>query len=92
MTTTLTRVPEPREISEKNADRIRRALAGVDQAQDELEKAVARALLDGASIRAVRAASGLSENTIQKYGARHGWPTKENRANFNASKYPRSTR
>lgn len=79
-------VPEPRDIADKDAERIIKALQGVDDAQEELEKAVARALLNGASIRAV-AALGLSPNTVQKYGRAHGWPTKENRRNFNASKF-----
>ncbi len=66
-------------------------MAGLRKAQDELEKAVAQALLDGASIRAV-AELGLSPNTVQKYGARHGWPTDENRRRFNESRWGRQER
>ena len=62
-------VPDPREIDPADADRIRSAMASLREAQDELEKAVAQALLSGASIRAV-AELGLSPNTVQKYGAR----------------------
>ncbi len=57
-------------------------------AQDELERAVAGAPLDGASVRAV-AELGLSPNTVQKYGPAHGWPTEENRLRFNESRWDR---
>jgi hypothetical protein len=81
-------VPDPRPISAQNAQRIRTALAGVRAAQDALEKAVARALLDGASVRAV-SELGMSPNTVQKYGRAHGWPTEENRLRFNESRWDR---
>jgi uncharacterized protein YjcR len=84
-------VPDPREIHPAHADRIRAATASLREAQDELEKAVAEALLAGASIRAV-AELGLSPNTVQKYGARHGWPTEENRRRFNESRWDRQER
>lgn len=87
VTTTLPRVPEPREITEKDAQDIRDALAAREKSQTAVEKAVARALLHGASIRAVQEATGLSPNTIRGYGLAHGWPTPENRANFNKSRY-----
>lgn len=90
MTTTLARVPEPRDITDADAKRINDALAARERSQLDVEKAVARALLNGASIRAVQDATGLSPNTIQKYGYAHGWPTKENRANFNATRQRRS--
>jgi hypothetical protein len=75
-------------ISDGDAKRIRAALAGVRAAQDELEKAVAGALLDGASVRAV-SELGLSPNTVTKYGRAHGWPTEENRLRFNESRWDR---
>ena len=84
-------VPDAREIEPADADRIRTALIGVRDAQDELEKAVARALLNGASVRAV-AELGLSPNTVQKYGRAHGWPTEENRRRFNESRWDRQER
>ena len=84
-------MPDAREIEAADADRIRVALAGVRDAQAELEEAVAQALLAGASIRAV-AELGLSPNTVQKYGARHGWPTEENRSRFNESRSDREER
>jgi uncharacterized protein YjcR len=84
-------VPDAREIEPADADRIRTALTGVRDAQDEMEKAVARALLNGASVRAV-AELGLSPNTVQKYGRAHGWPTEENRRRFNESRWDRQER
>jgi len=42
-------------------------------AQETLEKAVAQALRNGASVRSV-AELGLSANTVQKYGRAHGCP------------------
>jgi hypothetical protein len=74
-------MPDVRDIGPADADRIRIALAGVRAAQEELEKSVAQALLNGASVRAV-AELGLSPNTVQKYGRAHGWPTELNRARF----------
>jgi uncharacterized protein YjcR len=81
-------VPDPRPISDQDAERIRASLAGVRTAQEELEKAVAAALLGGASVRAV-SELGLSPNTVQKYGRAHGWPTAENRLRFNESRWDR---
>lgn len=90
MTTTLARVPEPREIDDEDAAEIVAALQEREKSQVRVEKAVAKALKAGASVRAVQDATGLSPNTIRNYGARYGWPTAENRRNFNASRYPRS--
>jgi transposase-like protein len=55
--------------------------ADVRRAQEALEKAVAQALENGASVRAV-AELGVSANTVQQYGRVHGWPTGENRERF----------
>jgi uncharacterized protein YjcR len=81
-------VPDARPISDQDAERIRAALGGVQAAQDELEASVARALLNGASVRAV-SELGVSPNTVQKYGRAHGWPTDENRQRFNESRWDR---
>jgi hypothetical protein len=84
-------VPDSRPITEADAARIRSAVADVRKAQEELEKAVARALRNGASVRSV-AELGLSANTVQKYGRAHGWPTEENRERFYESRYDREER
>jgi hypothetical protein len=84
-------VPDPRPISDEDADRIRAAIARLRSAQDQLEESVARALLDGASVRAV-AELGLAPNTVQKYGRAHGWPTEVNRSRFNESRWDRQAR
>jgi uncharacterized protein YjcR len=74
-----------------DAARIRAALAGVKKAQGALERAVAEALKNGASVRAV-AELGVSANTVQKYGRAHGWPTELNRERFYESRYDREDR
>jgi hypothetical protein len=84
-------VPDPRPISDEDADRIRAAIARLRSAQEQLEESVARALLDGASVRAV-AELGLAPNTVQKYGRAHGWPTEVNRSRFNESRWDRQAR
>jgi hypothetical protein len=72
-------MPDARPIENDDAIRICTALAGPRGAQVELEQAVAQALLNGSSVRAV-AELGLSPNTVQKYGQANGWPTEETAA------------
>ena len=84
-------MPDSRPVTEVDAARVRAALAGVRTAQEALEKAVAQALKNGASVRSV-AELGLSANTVQKYGRAHGWPTEENRERFYESHYDREER
>jgi hypothetical protein len=84
-------VPDSRPVTEGDAARIRAAVAGVARAQQALEQAVARALRNGASVRAV-AELGLSANTVQKYGRAHGWPTEMNRERFYESRFDREER
>jgi uncharacterized protein YjcR len=84
-------VPDARPVAGVDSARIRAAAAGVRAAQDRLERAVAQALKNGASVRAV-AELGLSANTVQKYGRAHGWPTEENRERFYESTYDRDQR
>jgi hypothetical protein len=84
-------VPDSRPVTEVDAARVRAAVVGVQRAQDALEKAVAQALKNGASVRSV-AELGLSANTVQKYGRGHGWPTEENRERFYESRYDREDR
>jgi uncharacterized protein YjcR len=84
-------VPDSRPVTEVDAARLRAALAGVRKAQESLEKAVAQALMNGASVRSV-AELGVSANTVQKYGRAHGWPTEENRERFYESRWDREER
>jgi uncharacterized protein YjcR len=84
-------VPDSRPVTDLDAARIRAAVASVRTAQEALEKAIARALKNGASVRAV-AELGVSANTVQKYGRAHGWPTEENRERFYESRYDRDER
>ena len=84
-------MPDSRPVTGADAIRIRAAVNGVRKAQETLEKAVAQALQNGASVRAV-AELGVSPNTVQKYGRAHGWPTEENRERFYESRYDRDQR
>jgi uncharacterized protein YjcR len=84
-------VPDSRPVTDLDAERIRAALADVRKAQEALQEAVAQALKNGASVRAV-AELGVSANTVQKYGRAHGWPTEENRERFYESRYDREDR
>jgi hypothetical protein len=84
-------VPDSRPVTEVDAARVRAAVTRVRTAQEALEKAVAQALKNGASVRSV-AELGLSPNTVQKYGRTHGWPTQENRERFYESRYDREDR
>jgi uncharacterized protein YjcR len=84
-------VPDLRPVTDVDAARIFAAAAGVRRAQEALEQAVAQALKNGASVRAV-AELGVSANTVQKYGRAHGWPTEENRERFYESRYDREDR
>ena len=84
-------MPDSRPVTEVDAARIRAALDGVRTAQEALEKAVAQALKNGASVRAV-AELGVSANTVQKYGRAHGWATEQNRERFYESRYDRDER
>ena len=84
-------MPDSRPVTEVDAARVRAAVADVRTAQAALEKAVAQALRNGASVRSV-AELGLSANTVQKYGRAHGWPTAENRERFYESRYDREER
>jgi uncharacterized protein YjcR len=78
-------------LTDVDADRTGAALAGIRFAQDALERTVAQALLNGASVRTA-AELGLSVNTVQKYGRAHGWPTEENRSRFYESRDDRYAR
>jgi len=84
-------VPDSRPVTGVDAARIRAAVDGVRAAQEALEKAVAQALKNGASVRAV-AELGVSANTVQKYGRAYGWPTEQNRERFYESRWDREER
>lgn len=84
-------VPDSRPVTDVDAARVRAAVVGVRKAQEALERAVAQALRNGASVRSV-AELGLAANTVPKYGRAHGWPTEENRERFYESRYDRKDR
>lgn len=80
-----------RPVTAVDAARIRAAVDGVRTAQEALEHAVAPALENGASVRAV-AELGVSAKTVQEYGWAHGWPTEEDRERFHESRWDREER
>lgn len=82
-------MPDARPADPKDVERILAAQKVLADGQVELEKAVAAALKHGASLRQLSEATGIATNTLMKYGRTYGWPTKENRANFNATRYGR---
>ncbi|WP_457948334.1 hypothetical protein ACTAQI_20405 [Pseudarthrobacter sp. alpha12b] len=73
-------VPEP------DVQCIKAALVLREEAQHQLEIAVADALKAGGSVREVAASSGISTTTVQKYGRSHGWPTSQQRAGWEADR------
>lgn len=60
----------------RHAERIRAAVAARELAEAEVRAAVVAALKAGGSIREVAKVSGLSTNTVQRWGREGGWPTK----------------
>jgi hypothetical protein len=73
-------VPEP------EIQRIKAALVLREDAQQQVELAVADALKAGGSVREVAASTGISTTTVQKYGRAHGWPTSAQRAGWEADR------
>ena len=73
-------------MPEQDVQRIKAALVLRDEAQQQVEQAVADALKAGGSVREVAASTGISTTTVQKYGRAHGWPTDEQRAGWEADR------
>lgn len=61
------------------------------EAQLALERTVAHALRNGASVRAV-AELGLAPNIVQTYGRAHGRPTEQNRERLYESRSDKEDR
>ena len=64
-------------VSEQAAARLRAAMQGRDDAEAELHAAVADALKAGGSVREVMRLTGMSSETVQRWGRDGGWPTAE---------------
>jgi hypothetical protein len=60
--------------------RLTAAMAAAEQADEELRTAVADALKAGGSVREVAAFTGMSTNTIARWGRERDWPTAEQKA------------
>jgi DNA invertase Pin-like site-specific DNA recombinase len=67
-------------IPEQAAARILAAMQGKADADTELRAAVADALKAGGSVREVMRLTGLSNDTVQRWGREGGWPTTAQKA------------
>ena len=63
-----------------------RAQQGAAEAEDEFRTTVADALKAGGSVREVARVTGLSTNTVQRWGRERGWPTEAQRAGWSDEK------
>lgn len=60
-----------------------------DAAEIEYRELVVKALKSDASVREVAKATGLSTNTVARWGREGGWPTKAQKDRWAAEKAPR---
>ncbi|MEV8182946.1 hypothetical protein [Specibacter sp. NPDC078692] len=65
------------------------ALRLLTEAQHQGETSAADTLKDGASVREAAAGAGISTNTVQRWGCKHGWPTTEQRTGWEADRAKR---
>ncbi|MGN7135412.1 hypothetical protein ACTHQY_19285 [Rhodococcoides corynebacterioides] len=68
------------------AARLVAAVEGKASAEQELRDAVTEALLAGGSVREVARISGLSTNTVERWGRAGGWPSAEQQAQWAAER------
>lgn len=81
--------PQPRGvIPEEHEQALRDALTARDRAEEQLHTAVADALKAGGSVRQVALFTGLSTNTVQRWGREGGWPTDAQRKAWAEAKAP----
>ena len=64
-------------IPDAERERIVAALESRGAAEVELRAAVVAGLLAGGSVREVAGVTGMSTNTIQRWGHEGGWPSTE---------------
>lgn len=67
-------------IPDPERKRILTAMAAAKDADTELKAAVVAGLLAGGSVREMADLTGMSTNTIQRWGRDGGWPSKEQQA------------
>lgn len=60
------------ELSPSHLETIRAAQHAQSAAQHALEQAIVSALREGASVRAITAATGIAGTTVQRYANKHG--------------------
>lgn len=70
--------------------RVRAAVVGAEAAEKELRDAVVAALVAGGSVREVARVSGISVNTIERWGRAGGWPSAEQSARWAKQKADRA--
>ncbi|OZF47588.1 hypothetical protein [Rhodococcus sp. 14-2470-1a] len=70
--------------------RLRAAVVGAVAAEKELRDAVVAALVAGGSVREVARVSGISVNTIERWGRAGGWPSAEQSAAWAKAKAERA--
>ena len=67
-------------IPDAQRARILKAMTARDSAEVELRAAVVAGLLAGGSVREMADLTGMSTNTIQRWGREGGWPSAEQKA------------
>lgn len=67
-------------IPDPERARILAAMRARDDAEAELRAAVVAGLLAGGSVREMAALTGMSTNTIQRWGREGGWPSAAQKA------------
>ena len=67
-------------IPDAERKRILAAMVAAKDADTELRAAVAAGLLAGGSVREMADLTGMSTNTIQRWGRDGGWPSAEQKA------------
>lgn len=67
-------------IPDPERARILAAMRARDDAETELRAAVVAGLLAGGSVREMATLTGMSTNTIQRWGREGGWPSAQQKA------------
>lgn len=69
--------------------RIAEAKAAREHADEAYRQAIADALKAGASVRALEDLTGLAMQTISNWGHERGWPTPDQRRQWDAMRIPK---
>lgn len=77
------------EVPSEHAERLRQVAGLVTAAYAERDEAIVSALKAGGSTREVAKIVGLSDAVVSRIGHKGGWPTKEQRARWDAEQAKR---